>query len=291
MKVYILRSLLKFLRPITNNIAANLKEPQFMQNLNRPVWYLFERVINNRSYVCGPLSLKEIIDKISSGEITEESLVRIGLNSNWRTASSFTILIPYLDKKKSKKAFINFSKYFLIILSLGFIIAIFSQCRSGETQSTGSFQSTYFPIFSKIHNPIRPTATKDGIIRETNRIRESKGLIPLKENQLLNRIADERLKDMFQKQYFGHISPSGEKASDIAQHVGYEYKIIAENLGSISPDATDVDFLSGWMQSPGHRRNILNPEIREIGVATRKGILTSDSTIICVQIFGLAASE
>lgn len=65
-----------------------------------------------------------------------------------------------------------------------------------------------------------------------------------------------------------------------------------ENIASIGPnDVTDVEFLAGWMQSPGHRRNILNPDIRDIGVATRKGYFKYGNTWISVQIFGLISPE
>jgi uncharacterized protein YkwD len=131
-------------------------------------------------------------------------------------------------------------------------------------------------------------ATKDGIIKATNANRRNKGLRPLAENALLDRIAAKRLEDMFQKQYFGHESPSGEKASTIAKREGYRYKIIAENIASISTaDASAEAFLLIWMRSPGHRANILDPEIKEIGVAVREGRFKDETAWIGVQIFGL----
>jgi len=154
------------------------------------------------------------------------------------------------------------------------------QARSSSTVNIFSINTANLPYTG---------ATKDGIIKATNTIRHNKGLPPLAENALLNRIANERLEDMFQKRYFAHESPSGEKASTIAQRVGYRYKLIAENIAFIITDATDEEFLLIWMQSPGHRANILDPEIKEIGAATRKGHFKDGNNWIGVQIFGLRA--
>jgi uncharacterized protein YkwD len=129
--------------------------------------------------------------------------------------------------------------------------------------------------------------TRDGIITETNRARQENGLPSVSENDLLNRIAAERLDDMFRKQYFAHISPTGEGEADIAQRIGYRYRRLSENIASIGPYATDQKFMNGWMQSPGHRRNILDSEVQEIGVAVRKGFFRGSEAWVGVQIFGM----
>jgi hypothetical protein len=120
----------------------------------------------------------------------------------------------------------------------------------------------------------------------TNNARTLNGLPPLKENQLLNSIAESRAKDMLENQYFAHVSPLGQQASDIAQSVGYRYKVIAENIGS-GDFYTNQKIIDNWMQSPGHRRNILSTEVEDIGAAVLKGKMKGAETYITVQIFGL----
>ena len=132
----------------------------------------------------------------------------------------------------------------------------------------------------------REVLTKDAIITLTNNARALSGLPPLKENQLLNSIAESRANDMLEKQYFAHVSPTGQQASDIAQSVGYRYKIIAENIGS-GDFYTNQKIIDNWMQSPGHRRNILSAEVEDIGAAVLKGKMKGAETYITVQIFGL----
>ncbi|MCX5810426.1 MAG: CAP domain-containing protein [Proteobacteria bacterium] len=134
------------------------------------------------------------------------------------------------------------------------------------------------------HIPQEPL-TKDAIIQLVNDTRAYHRYAPLTENQLLNAVAEERLRDMFRRQYIAHVSPIGEQASDYAQKAGYHYKIIAENLAS-GEFLNNQKVIDGWMQSPGHRQNILSPDIKDIGVAIDKGQFQGGITWIAVQIFG-----
>lgn len=133
---------------------------------------------------------------------------------------------------------------------------------------------------------LQEVLTKDAVIELTNKARADHGLAPLAENQLLNSIAEARARDMLEKQYFAHVSPTGQQASDIAQSVGYAYRIIAENIGS-GIFFTNRKIIDGWMQSPGHRQNILSTEVQDIGAAVVRGKMKGMDTYITVQIFGL----
>lgn len=143
----------------------------------------------------------------------------------------------------------------------------------------------------KLGNPVayalsEEVLTKEDIITLTNNIRALNGQPPLKENLLLNNIAELRAKDMLEKQYFAHVSPAGQQVSDIANNLGYRYRIIAENIerGNFY---TSQNVINNWMESPGHRNNILDKEMKEIGVAVLKGIINGAEMDIAVQIFGL----
>ncbi|MGB5217047.1 MAG: CAP domain-containing protein [Smithella sp.] len=133
---------------------------------------------------------------------------------------------------------------------------------------------------------IREVLTRETVIVLTNKARAADGLPPLAENQILNEIAESRARDMLEKQYFAHVSPTGEQASDIAQRIGYLYKIIAENIG-IGDFYTNQKIVDGWMQSPGHRNNILSSEVQDIGASVIKGNMKGRETYVTVQIFGL----
>ncbi|MCX6760144.1 MAG: CAP domain-containing protein, partial [Candidatus Nealsonbacteria bacterium] len=131
--------------------------------------------------------------------------------------------------------------------------------------------------------------TRAGIISETNNQRVANGLKTLKENAILNQAAMAKAKDILDKQYFDHISPSGVGPDGLAKRYGYDYIIIGENLilGTFSGDKEAVD---DWMNSPGHRANILNVRYTEIGVGVMKGIYENQTVWVGVQEFGLPSS-
>jgi uncharacterized protein YkwD len=131
-----------------------------------------------------------------------------------------------------------------------------------------------------------PRLSVKGIIEFTNKVRaENGGLPPLSENSLLDAIASERAEDMLRKQYFAHVSPSGEGAADIAQKTGYHYKHLGENI-AMGLFQTDEKVVMGWMQSPSHRKNILSDGCSEIGAAAKRGTMKGEEVWVAVQIFG-----
>lgn len=128
------------------------------------------------------------------------------------------------------------------------------------------------------------------IIAETNLQRQENGALPaLKENVKLNEAASAKANDMFLKQYFEHVSPSGVGPGDLAQKYGYDYIVEGENLilGNFS---SEKELVQAWMDSPGHRANILNNRYTEIGVAVIKGTYKGETVWIGVQEFGLPLS-
>jgi len=131
--------------------------------------------------------------------------------------------------------------------------------------------------------------SEKGIIEWTNKQREKYGLAPLKENPLLDETALAKVEDMFENQYFAHESPSGEGVSNLAKKFGYDFLLIGENL-AMGNFSSDEDLVLAWMESPGHRENILNEKYQEIGVAVKKGIFEGKEVWIAVQHFGLPSS-
>lgn len=124
-----------------------------------------------------------------------------------------------------------------------------------------------------------------GVIQETNDQRVQFGLPTLIEKGALNRAAELKMQDLFGKQYFDHVSPEGYGPSHWADTAGYKYRVIGENL-ALGGFESDADLVEAWMESPGHRENILKAEFQEIGVAVGKGNFEGDETWIAVQVFG-----
>ena len=130
---------------------------------------------------------------------------------------------------------------------------------------------------------------KSKIILETNKQRTANGLKELLENNYLNNSATAKANDMFLKQYFEHISPDGVSPGDLVSKYGYEYLLTGENL-ILGNFENEAELVQAWMDSPGHRENILNAGYTEIGVSIIKGEYKGESVWIAVQEFGLPVS-
>ncbi len=124
-----------------------------------------------------------------------------------------------------------------------------------------------------------------GVITYSNIQRGIAGLPELVENDLLNDAATLKLEDMFTKQYFEHVSPEGNGPGYLAEQVGYSYIVIGENL-ALGNFKDDEALVQAWMDSPGHRANILHTRFREIGVAVGQGTFEGKKVWLAVQEFG-----
>ncbi len=143
-------------------------------------------------------------------------------------------------------------------------------------------------LVSEEKNP-QSFLTEKGVIEQTNNSRRENGLPVLKENSKLSASALAKAKDMFENQYFEHDSPEGIGVGDLAKNASYQFLAVGENL-ALGDFDDDQILVSGWMDSPGHRANILNKNFNEIGVAVLKGEFEGRMTWIAVQHFGIPLS-
>jgi len=128
------------------------------------------------------------------------------------------------------------------------------------------------------------------ILKFTNFERARVSLPVLSSSSILNQVASVRADDLFTNQYFDHNSPTGKSASEVAKQFSYDYLLIGENLALGSFDG-DQGIVSAWMDSPGHKKNILNSRFTELGVAYKTGVYQGIDTVIAVQIFGLPLTQ
>jgi len=122
------------------------------------------------------------------------------------------------------------------------------------------------------------------VIDLTNTNRGKGALAVLTPNPILERAAQEKADDMAEKGYFAHTSPEGKTPWHWFKSAGYAYMYAGENLAVNFTDSNEVD--RAWMNSPGHRANILNGKFTEIGVATAEGVYQGRQTTFVVQMFG-----
>ncbi|MFC6077332.1 CAP domain-containing protein [Microbispora bryophytorum] len=108
------------------------------------------------------------------------------------------------------------------------------------------------------------TAIENEVVRLTNVEREKAGCGPLKHDARLRSAAYAHSADMSAKNYFDHTSKDGRSFADRITATGYTWRAAAENIAKGYGTAQAV--VQGWMNSPGHRQNILNCNYTDIGV-------------------------
>lgn len=108
------------------------------------------------------------------------------------------------------------------------------------------------------------TAYEAEVVRLVNEIRKENGLEPLTQDWQLSRVARYKSQDMKDLGYFSHTSPTYGSPFEMMKSFGISYRSAGENIakGYQTPKAV----VEAWMNSPGHRANILNSSFTHIGV-------------------------
>ena len=141
------------------------------------------------------------------------------------------------------------------------------------------------PVLPAFSSAITPA----NIINLTNQSRGDFQLAALSENPVLDKAAQAKADDMLAKGYFSHTSPDGRSPWDFIVAAGYNYITAGENLAVNFTEAENVE--TAWMNSPGHRANILNHNFQEIGIGISQGEYQGHTAIFVVQMFGTPAGQ
>ena len=102
------------------------------------------------------------------------------------------------------------------------------------------------------------------VIRLVNEQRTRNGLQPLRENWELSRVARYKSQDMVDNHYFSHTSPTYGSPFQMMHSFGLTYRTAGENIAY--GQRTPQEVVNAWMNSSGHRANILNASFTQIGV-------------------------
>lgn len=129
--------------------------------------------------------------------------------------------------------------------------------------------------------------TPVAVFNLTNQERVANGLPPLRLTAKLNQSATLKAQNMFAENYWAHVSPSGLQPWHWFQQAGYSYAYAGENLAKDFD--TSAGTVQGWMNSAGHRANILNSHYTEVGFAVLNGALLGGQTTLVVAHYASAA--
>ncbi|RNB88817.1 hypothetical protein EDM59_06850 [Brevibacillus nitrificans] len=102
-----------------------------------------------------------------------------------------------------------------------------------------------------------------------NQERAKAGLKPVELDASLNKVAQAKAADMSSNNYFDHTSPTYGSPFDMMKQFGVSYMTAGENIAMGQQTADEV--MNQWMNSEGHRQNIMNPAFTKIGVGFVNG--------------------
>jgi len=105
---------------------------------------------------------------------------------------------------------------------------------------------------------------------------------PLNESSKLDDAAAGHARDMMRNDFFEHRGSDGSEPKDRIQRAGYRHRLAGENI-ALGPESAE-EVVAGWLASPGHCANIMEPRFEDIGVALSRG--RKRGQIYWVQDFG-----
>ena len=133
----------------------------------------------------------------------------------------------------------------------------------------------------KVRIPAKQTSANTGAVADesagfakqvadlVNAERARAGLKGLVQDELLGKVARDKAVDMYTNGYFSHQSPTYGSPFDMMRAYGVTYAYAGENIAK--GQRTPAEVMQAWMNSQGHRANILSPNFTKIGVAYYKG--------------------
>lgn len=117
-------------------------------------------------------------------------------------------------------------------------------------------------------------ASLQAALNRINSLRAQAGAGPLVFNAALNRAAQAFAEDMAAHNYFSHTGRDGSTPGQRLTAAGYDWSTYGENIAQGYADWNAA--ITGWMNSPGHRANMLNPNFREIGLGVKNRYYVQD---------------
>lgn len=267
--------------PLTQNAAANSTAAP---TTSTPVTNQVAGTANNTASSSCPFNYVNGVSVTNCPTSTKNCINNICLKnpSNCTTGQICTVNAQNCAISNNLAAILNNANYKYVIAS--------GNCKNGSTNTTvskpsassapaaSSKPSTSTAPSSKPASSTAPsTAPQSGssfsafqnqVIQLVNEQRAANGLKPLTANAQLTNTATLKSQDMAKLNYFDHTSPTYGSPFDMMKKYDISYRTAGENIAM--GQTTPAQVMQGWMNSPGHRANILNASFTQIGVGIAK---------------------
>lgn len=193
-----------------------------------------------KSVLAGVLALSTIF---GAGTVSAASYTVTGNDTMWTISKRHMISLNSLIQANPQVANPN-------IIWPGMVLNVPNTGSSSKVQQgTATATSTY----------------ASQVVTLVNKERTKAGLKPLASDSSLSAMALVKAKDMYNNNYFDHTSPTYGSPFKMMKSFGIRYTYAGENIAM--GQRTPQEVMTAWMNSPGHRQNILSPNFTKIGVA------------------------
>lgn len=225
------------------------------------------------------LILVRIPKRVISSKFNKWLGLVVSLFNGAVVAAFFLLVILALPLRGTVKIDVNNS-------TIGNLMVTVAQRYGGPINSTINDASQQVMKFAtvepdsneRVSLPIFPTESELKIDADSeqkmldlvNQERTKAGVRKLSFDAAITTVARDYSKDMFMRRYFSHVNPEGKTPGDRLEKAGINYTIVGENI-AYAPDLTTAH--TGLMNSPGHRKNILDPAFHRVGI----GIISTNT--------------
>lgn len=166
----------------------------------------------------------------------------------------------------------KFSFLVAIILMLP-LLSFYPEAIMAETDETGSANISVYPSFSA-----------EDLLSKTNAIRGENAIGTLSSDEKLQKAAQRKAEDMAKNGYFAHTAPSGKTPWEWLDEEDYAYLKAGENLAVNFKNSSAL--IEGWMDSPSHKKNLLNGNFEEVGIGIAYGEFEGKKAVYVVEFYG-----
>jgi uncharacterized protein YkwD len=129
--------------------------------------------------------------------------------------------------------------------------------------------------------PTSISEAREQLLSRINALRAASGVPPLASNDALNAVAQAYSERMAKEHFFAHVAPDGTTLSLRLRRVNFAYRRAGENLGLA---AGPLSAHAGIEQSPGHRRNLLEPEFEQLGIGVAPEQVGNRTQVIVAEV-------
>ncbi|MNE44589.1 Cysteine-rich secretory protein family protein [compost metagenome] len=152
--------------------------------------------------------------------------------------------------------------------SAGLLLSLFTASLGMNPPGGGNVSAAAPKSMAAIYTQIQNERAAK-VVSLVNKERETAGLKPLIVHTNLTKMAKDKAIDMYKNQYFSHTSPVFGSPFDMMDAYNITYRYAGENIAKGQKSAEEV--VKDWMNSPGHKANILNSNYKLIGVGYYNG--------------------